>query len=77
MKHNVGGLDRTLRIVIGVLLVFVGLLAGLPLLWQIVVFAIAAIALITGLVQYCPVNALLKIDTTGEPKEPQEPAHHT
>lgn len=63
MKCNVGGMDRSARIVIGVVLVLVGLFAGLTLFWQTVAFVIAAIALITAIVGYCPANAIIGVNT--------------
>lgn len=63
MKCNVGGIDRTGRIVIGIVLLLVGLAAPLDMIWRIVVLIIAAIALLTGIVRFCPVNAILGINT--------------
>ncbi len=54
MKKNVGGIDRTLRIVIG--LVLIGLAAtGTVGLWGYIGIA----PLLTGLVGWCPPYALL------------------
>ena len=54
MKQNVGGIDRTLRIVIG--LVLIGLAAtGTVGLWGYIGIA----PLLTGLVGWCPPYALL------------------
>ena len=64
MKPNVGGIDRIGRIVIGIVLLVVGFAAPIGMTWQIVVFAIAAVALVTALVGFCPANALLGIDTS-------------
>ncbi len=63
MKCNVGGMDRTARIVLGVVLLLVGFFAPLNAAWQIVVFVIAAIALLTAIVGYCPANSILGINT--------------
>ncbi|MDD5328648.1 MAG: DUF2892 domain-containing protein [Sulfuricella sp.] len=63
MKCNVGGIDRTGRIVIGIVLLIVGVAVPLDMLWRIVVLAVAAIALVTGIVRFCPANALFGIDT--------------
>ena len=54
MKKNVGGIDRTLRIVIG--LVLIGLAAtGTVGVWGYIGIA----PLLTGLVGWCPPYALL------------------
>lgn len=63
MKLNVGGYDRIGRIVIGVVLLLVAMAAPLSAGWQITAFVVAGIALVTGLLQYCPVNHLFGINT--------------
>ncbi len=63
MKSNVGGIDRTLRIVVGIVLLLVGLLAPLEMTWRIVALVVAAIALVTAFVRFCPINAMLGINT--------------
>ena len=70
MKCNVGGIDRTGRIVLGVALGVVGLAAPLNMTWMIVVLVVAAIALVTATVRFCPANAILGINTCeGEGKK--------
>lgn len=70
MKCNVGGIDRTGRIVIGVVLLIVGLAAPIEMTWRIVALVIAAIALVTAIVRFCPANATLGINTCeGEGKK--------
>lgn len=63
MKPNVGGMDRTGRIVLGVVLLIVGLAAPVGAMWQIVLLVLAAVALVTAFVRFCPANALLGINT--------------
>ena len=63
MKCNVGGVDKVARIIIGLVLVAVGLAVPMSTVWQVVVFVVAAVALVTALVSYCPANALLGINT--------------
>lgn len=63
MKCNVGGIDRAGRIVIGIALLLVGLAAPLEMTWRIVALVVAAIALVTATVRFCPANALLEINT--------------
>jgi hypothetical protein len=70
MKCNVGGLDRTGRIVIGIVLLVVGLLAPIEMTWRIVSLVVAAIALLTAIVRFCPANAIFGINTCeGEEKK--------
>lgn len=63
MIHNVGGVDRVIRIVIGV----VALIAGFAVIestgWQIVAIVVGAGVLLTAFVGFCPVNRLLRINT--------------
>lgn len=85
MKKNVGGTDRVARLVIGPVLILAGIAgyAGLlalavgPLpqaLTAVIVFLVGTILLVTGLVQRCPLNGLLGLNTyrqkgTGESEE--------
>ena len=63
MKYNVGGIDRNARFVIGAILLVVGLLAPISTTWRIVALVVAAVALVTATVRYCPANALLGVNT--------------
>jgi hypothetical protein len=63
MKCNVGGLDRTGRIVVGLVLVIVGLTAPIEMTWRIAALVIAAIALVTAAVRFCPANAIFGINS--------------
>lgn len=69
MKCNVGGIDRTGRIVLGVALLLVGLVAPIEMTWRIVALVVAAIALVTATVRFCPANAIFGINSCeGEKK---------
>ena len=64
MKKNIGALDRTLRIIVGVvllLLVFVG--PQTPWGW------LGLIPLVTGLVSWCPVYVPFKFSTLKKSEE--------
>jgi len=63
MKCNVGGIDRTGRIVLGVVLLLVGLVAPIDMTWRIVALVIAAVALVTAIMRFCPANWMLGINT--------------
>ena len=69
MKCNVGGIDMGARLVIGAVLLVTGFTLPLSAVWQTVVFALATIALITGLVRYCPINSLIGLNTCAQQKE--------
>jgi len=58
MKVNVGGIDRILRIVVGLALIAWALLASGPT-WA----WIGVLPLATGLINFCPAYTLLGINT--------------
>ena len=58
MKKNVGGIDRTLRIVLG--LVLIGLAASSTVGWW---GYLGVVPLLTGLIGWCPPYALLGWNT--------------
>jgi uncharacterized membrane protein YuzA (DUF378 family) len=63
MKHNMGTIDRALRFfVMGPLAVW-GAVAGFSSAWSVVIYAIAGIMFATAVVGFCPLYALLHIDT--------------
>ena len=63
MKTNESTLDRIIRVIVGIVLFalyFTGAGTGG---WGIVFIVLGAVALITGAVGFCPLYALLKINT--------------
>ncbi len=66
MPCNIGKTDRILRIVIGVVLILVAIFFSQP--WAY----IGIIPLVTGLVKFCPIYSLLKLNTTCESKDTPE-----
>lgn len=63
MNCNVGGIDRTGRIILGIVLLIVGLVAPIEMTWRVAAYAIAAIALVTATVRFCPINMILGINS--------------
>jgi hypothetical protein len=69
MDKNVGGIDRTGRIVVGIVIAIAGL-AALTGYWTAgaviggLALVIGAILLVTGTTQKCPINEAAGIDTT-------------
>jgi len=63
---NVGGTDKLIRITLGVALVALGLLVDLGVALSIAAYAVAVILLLTALINYCPLNTLLGINTCAE-----------
>lgn len=58
MKQNVGGLDRWLRIVLGLSIIALGYVKSI--LW---VEIIGAVVLLTGIFGFCGLYTILKINT--------------
>ena len=63
MSRNVGGIDRILRIVVGLVLIALYFVAGLAAPWNLVSVAVGGVLLFTGVVGWCPPYALLGINT--------------
>ena len=63
MIQNVGGMDRTARIVGGLIFLMIGLLVPMITVLKVIVYLLAAVGLVTGILQLCPVNALMGINT--------------
>ena len=57
MKANVGGIDRTLRIVVGALLILWAILGGPVWAW------IGVVPLATGFIKFCPLYPILGLNT--------------
>lgn len=72
MTCNVGGTERGIRIVIGIVLIAVGALAGLPDAGMYAAYVVGAVALVTGAVGYCPAWQLFGLNTC--PTKPSEKA---
>jgi hypothetical protein len=63
MKTNESNLDRIIRVVVGIILLtlyFTGTVTGGL---GIVLIVLGAVALLTGAIGFCPLYALLKINT--------------
>lgn len=72
MTCNVGGIERPIRIVVGVALLAVGAFAGLPPVGTGVAMVVGTIALVTGAIGYCPAWSLLGINTCPAQTPPAE-----
>ena len=60
MKANVGGIDKTLRIVVGIALLALFFFIEGPARW---VGLVGLVALGTGLLNFCPLYTVLGINT--------------
>ncbi len=63
MQCNVGGGDKVFRIVLGLALIALTLFVEMSSTLRIVAWVIAAIALITAFVGFCPLNKLIGLNT--------------
>jgi hypothetical protein len=63
MTCNVGGIERPIRIVVGILALGIGAFAGLPPVGTGIALVVGTIALVTGAIGFCPVWTLLGINT--------------
>lgn len=63
MKINESGMDRILRVVAGIILIALYLAGVVTGGLGIVLLIVGAVALLTGVVGFCPLYALLKIKT--------------
>jgi DUF2892 family protein len=65
LPENVGPIDRIVRVVLGVGLVAVAVGSSVAGLLLAVVWIVAAIALVTGAIGFCPLYFVLGISTAG------------
>jgi len=63
MACNVGGIERPIRMIVGLAFLALAVFGNLPTGWLIVFSILGGVALITGLVGYCPAWSLLGIST--------------
>ena len=63
MTCNVGGTERSIRIVLGLVLIGVGVFAGLPEAGMYAAYVVGAVALVTGAIGFCPAWSLFGVNT--------------
>ncbi len=63
MRNNVGGADRAVRLVLGIALLALGLMHVATGTWAVVAYVVGGVALVTGLVQFCPAWTLFGFNT--------------
>ena len=63
MTCNVGGIERPIRILVGILVLGIGVFANLPLIGTAFALLLGSIALVTGVIQYCPLWMLFGLNT--------------
>lgn len=63
MKKNMGSFDRTLRILIAIVLAILMLLGQIKGIAAIILGIVAVVFVITGAIGFCPIYPLFKINT--------------
>jgi hypothetical protein len=64
MKPNMSSADRVIRVMIAILLIVLGLTSVLTGTLAVVGYVLAAVFLLTAVVSFCPLYALLHISTS-------------
>ncbi len=63
MTCNVGGIERPIRIVVGIGLLGIGAFADLPIAATASALIFGTVALVTGAIGYCPLWTILGLNT--------------
>ena len=63
MECNVGGADRTVRIIAAVVLLAAAVFADVGTGWRMLLALLGLIAAVTALVRYCPLNRMIGLNT--------------
>ena len=63
MTCNVGGIERPIRILVGILMLGIGAFADLAPLSSGIALVVGTIALVTGAIGYCPLWTLFGLNT--------------
>lgn len=69
MKCNVGGVDMAARLIIGAVLLIAAFTVTMSAMWQTVLLVLAAIAIVTAVIRFCPLNAMLGFNTCSRKKQ--------
>ena len=67
MTCNVGGIERPIRILLGMLVLGIGVLTTLPPVGTAISLTLGGIMLVTGLIGYCPLWTLFGLNTYPTP----------
>ena len=66
MKKNVGSIDKIVRIIIAIVAGYFAYKGGIASPWNYVLYAVAAIMLLTTLMGSCPIYTALGLKTNKE-----------
>jgi hypothetical protein len=67
MKHNVGKIDQTIRLIVGVLLIGASLFVSTIL--QIIFLIVGILMVITAALSFCPIYLIFKFDSARQKEE--------
>ena len=68
MKCNVGKTDKVIRVILGLILLAVAIFIPANTTVSFVLYILAAIALVTGFIRFCPLYQVLGINSCGKEK---------
>ena len=61
---NESGMDRVIRVALGIVLAAVGMGMGLSGVAGILLLVVGLVSLVTGIIGFCPIYAMFKLHTT-------------
>jgi hypothetical protein len=64
MPNNVGGVDRGIRLILAIVLLSLALLHAVTGTLAIAAYLVGAIALVTGVIRFCPAWSVFGINTS-------------
>jgi len=63
IKKNVGSIDRIIRLFVGLFAIVMSIIVGLNSIVSIIILVVGIVVLLTSIISYCPMYAILKVDT--------------
>jgi len=63
MEKTVGDVDRTIRIILGIILILIPFIFSVGTVWKVILIIIGIVGLITGITRICFLYNLLGINT--------------
>lgn len=68
MKKNMGTIDRVIRVLLAIVVIVLYLTGSITGIAAIILGILAAVFVLTSLIGFCPLYALIKISTIGKAK---------